>query len=84
MCYPGLLRRWEVGETQLSPGMCARFKAGNGAAHELANRSTKEVLYLEVGERTPGDSMFCPGDDMKAALGSDRTRCFEHKDGSPC
>ena len=72
-----------AGETQLSPGMCAGFKAGNGDAHQLANRSTKEVLYLEVGDRSPGDSVYYPDDDIKAVLGADGKWRFEHKDGSP-
>ena len=72
-----------AGETQLSPGMCAGFKAGNGDAHQLANRSAKEVLYLEVGDRSPGDSVFYPDDDINAVLGADGKWIFEHKDGSP-
>src|SRR6478672_10506332 len=28
----------DAGETLLSPGMCAGFKAGNGDAHQLHNR----------------------------------------------
>ncbi len=38
-------------ETQLSPGMCAGFKAGSDNTHQLVNRSDKDVRYLEVGDR---------------------------------
>jgi uncharacterized cupin superfamily protein len=72
-----------AGETQLSPGMCAGFKAGSGDAHQLVNRSEKHVLYLEVGDRSPGDSAFYPDDDIKAILDADGKWIFEHKDGSP-
>jgi len=72
-----------AGETRLSPGMCAGFKAGTGNAHQLVNRSDKDVLYLEVGDRSPGDSAFYPDDDIKAVLGADGKWIFEHKDGSP-
>jgi uncharacterized cupin superfamily protein len=72
-----------AGETQLTPGMCAGFKAGTGDAHQLINKSDKEVLYLEVGDRSPGDSAFYPDDDIQAILDSDEKWIFQHKDGSP-
>ena len=72
-----------AGETQLSPGMCAGFKAATGDAHQLVNRSDNDVVYLEVGDRSPGDAVFYPDDDIKAVLGADGKWIFEHKDGSP-
>src|SRR4051812_45703358 len=36
------------GQTQLSPGMCAGFKAGSGNAHSLINHTSEEVIYIEV------------------------------------
>lgn len=41
------------GETQLAPGWCAGFRAG-GAAHQLVNRTAREVVFLEVGDRSAG------------------------------
>jgi uncharacterized cupin superfamily protein len=72
----------DEGETQLSPGMCAGFKAGTGNAHQLANRTDEDVVYLEVGDRTPGDEGMYPDDDLKASLFDGAWR-FTHKDGSP-
>jgi len=72
-----------AGETQLSPGMCAGFKAGGGDAHQLINQSGTDVLYLEIGDRSPGDSAFYPDDDIKAVLDIDGKWIFEHKDGLP-
>ena len=72
----------DAGRTQLSPGMCAGFKAGTGDAHCLINETTEEVVYLEVGDRTPGDEGSYPDDDLKAVL-SDGKWQFIHKDGSP-
>jgi uncharacterized cupin superfamily protein len=69
-------------EIPLSAGMCAGFPA-QGAAHQLVNRTGREVVYLEVGDRTPGDEGSYPRDDIKAALGPDGTWVFTHKDGSP-
>lgn len=47
------------GETPLAPGMCLGFKAGAGDAHQLINRTDTEVVYLEVGDRSAGDSVRC-------------------------
>lgn len=72
----------DSGETQMSPGMCAGFKAGSGNAHQLVNRTKEDVLYLEVGDRTPGDSASYPDDDLRAVLGNDGKWLFTHKDGT--
>lgn len=72
----------DAGETALSPGMCAGFKAGTGDGHQLINRSNADVVYLEVGDRSSGDAATYPDDDLKAALGSDGKYQFTHKDGS--
>jgi uncharacterized cupin superfamily protein len=71
-----------AGESQLSPGMCAGFKAGTSNAHQLLNRSSNEVVYLEVGDRSAGDSAIYPDDDLKAVLVEGKWN-FAHKDGSP-
>ena len=57
--------------TQLSPGMCAGFRAGTGDAHHLVNRSGADVLYLEIGDRTPGESVAYPDDDLRYESGPD-------------
>ena len=71
------------GEFELSPGMCAGFRAGSGEAHHLVNRGTEPVLYLEVGDRTPGDEATYPDDDIHAATDPSGQRRFSHKDGTP-
>lgn len=72
----------DEGRTQLSPGMCAGFKAGTGNGHRLINESTEEVVYLEAGDRTPGDEGSYPDDDLKALLVEGKWQ-FVHKDGAP-
>ncbi len=72
----------DEGRTQLAPGMCAGFKAGTGNGHRLMNETEEEVVYLEVGDRTPGDEGVYPDDDLKALLVDGRWS-FVHKDGSP-
>ena len=73
----------DVGETLLRPGMCAGFKGGTGDAHHLVNRTTIEVVYLEVGDRTVGDAGSYPDDDIQAVLNADGKWMFTHKDGTP-
>jgi uncharacterized cupin superfamily protein len=73
----------DAGETQLSPGMCSGIKAGTGNGQQLLNRSNEEVTYLEIGDRSAGDSVVYPDDDLQAVL-VDGEWQFAHKDGSPC
>ena len=72
----------DAGRTQLSPGMCAGFKAGTGYGHCLINETPEDVIYLEVGDRTPGDEGSYPDEDLKAIL-VNGTWSFVHKNGSP-
>jgi uncharacterized cupin superfamily protein len=70
-----------AGEELLGPGICAGFKAGTGDAHHLVNRSKTEVVYLEIGDRSLGDTISYPDDDIQAILGGDGQWRFAHKDG---
>ncbi len=72
----------DEGRTQLSPGMCAGFRAGTGNGHRLINDTGEEVVYLEVGDRTPGDEGSYPDDDLQAALVEGKWK-FVHKNGAP-
>jgi uncharacterized cupin superfamily protein len=73
----------DAGATELSPGMCAGFKAGTGDGHHLVNRSTQDVLYLEIGDRTPGDSATYPDEDMQVVQDAQGNWRYLHKDGTP-
>jgi uncharacterized cupin superfamily protein len=73
----------DAGETALSPGMCAGFKAGTGNAHQMVNRTDEEVTFLEVGDRTIGDVGIYPDDDLQAVLTPDGKWRFKRKDGTP-
>ena len=72
----------EHGESELQPGMCAGFPAA-GEAHQLVNRTDADVVYLEIGDRLPGDGASYPGDDLKAGMGADGRWVFTRKDGRP-
>jgi uncharacterized cupin superfamily protein len=72
----------ERGETPLRPGMCAGFPAG-GTPHHLENRSGRDVVLLEVGDRAKDDTVAYPADDLQAVMGADGKWRFAHKDGTP-
>lgn len=72
-----------AGEVELAPGSCAGFPAGTDDAHHLVNRTGADVLYLEIGDRTAGDAVTYPDDDIEASTASDGSRRFTRKDGTP-
>jgi len=72
----------DAGRTALAPGMCAGFKAGTGDAHHLVNETDADVVYLEIGDRTPGESASYPDDDIALEV-VDGRMIFAHKDGTP-
>jgi uncharacterized cupin superfamily protein len=72
-----------AGETPLRPGMCAGFKAGSGNAHHLRNRSDTTVVCLEIGDRTAGDVVTYPDDDVQIVQVPDGGLQVVRKDGSP-
>jgi uncharacterized cupin superfamily protein len=73
----------DAGETALSPGMCAGFPAGSGDGHHLINRSEVDVVYLEIGDRTAGDVVTYPDDDIALLSDADGRRRVTRKDGTP-
>jgi uncharacterized cupin superfamily protein len=70
------------GETQLSPGMCSGNKAGTGNAQRLINKTKEDVVYLEIGDRSAGDAVQYPDDDLHATFINGKW-VFTHKDGAP-
>jgi uncharacterized cupin superfamily protein len=71
----------DEGHHTLSPGMCAGFKADTGNGHRLINETAEDVIYLEVGDRSPGDEAIYPDDDLQAVL-VDGKWAFTAKDGT--
>jgi len=71
----------DSGRSALAPGMCAGFKGGTGDAHHLVNESAEDVVYLEIGDRLPGDGAAYPDDDIEARKFEGGWR-FTHKDGT--
>lgn len=69
------------GRLELRSGMCAGFKAGSGNAHSLINETREDVIYLEVGDRTDGDEVSYPDDDLIARFVGGAW-VFSRKDGT--
>ena len=69
----------DAGETTIGAGMCAGFKAGVRDAHHLINRSDKDVVYLEIGDRSERDEVFYPDDDLHLP----KDGSYTHKNGMP-
>lgn len=74
--------RTDAGDTPLAPGMCAGFKAGSGDGHQLLNPTAEEVEFLEVGDRSAGDCVTYPDEDLQAVWTEGQWQ-FAHKDGRP-
>ncbi|MEX2615579.1 MAG: cupin domain-containing protein [Alphaproteobacteria bacterium] len=71
-----------AGEQVLTPGMAAGFPAGVADGHQLVNRTDRRAVYLEVGDRTAGDTVDYPDIDLTLTNGPEG-RVFRHKDGRP-
>ncbi len=74
--------RTNEGTLRLSPGMCVGFPGGTGNAHHLHNETADDVLYLEIGDRTSGDDVTYPDDDIQLVR-RDGKGSYLRKDGSP-
>ena len=72
----------DAGEAELSAGMCAGFPA-SGVAHHLENRTDRDVVFLEVGDRGAGDHVIYPDEDLALVADPDGKRRFVHRDGTP-
>lgn len=67
----------------LNPGDCCGFRAGTQIAAQIINRSQTTATILEIGDRTPGDVVEYPDDDLQAVQQSNGQWQFLHKDGDP-
>jgi uncharacterized cupin superfamily protein len=72
----------DTGETLLRPGDAAGFKAGVANAHQLINKSARQVLYLEIGTRAPTERSHYPDVDL-VGENDGRGYRFTKKSGEP-
>ena len=69
-------------QLRLSPGMVAGFPAG-GTAHHLENRTDRDCVILEIGDRAAGDEARYPEDDLHAVMAANGGWRYLRKDGTP-
>jgi uncharacterized cupin superfamily protein len=72
----------EEGEQELGPGMAAGFAKGRADGHHLVNRTGSDVLYLEIGDRSEGDSATYPDIDLAVTMRDGKPR-YTNKKGEP-
>ncbi len=72
----------DEGETVLTRGECAGFKAGLANGHHLVNRSGNDTYYLEIGTRAATEKAHYPDDDLVGIKNKDGFQ-FTRKSGDP-
>jgi uncharacterized cupin superfamily protein len=72
----------DAGEQLLTAGMAAGFPAGKADGHCLVNRSSRDAVYLEVGDRKDDDEARYPDVDLDRR-NTPAGRTFCRKDGTP-
>jgi uncharacterized cupin superfamily protein len=70
------------GETVLKAGEAAGFKANSGNGHQLANRSSADAVYLEIGTRSKHERVEYPDVDLMV-MRDDKGMRYTHKNGDP-
>lgn len=74
----------DAGPQLLMAGHAAGFPAGKADGHQLVNRSDRDAVYLEIGDRSPGDDCDYPDIDLKwRNIDGDQKGLYLHKDGTP-
>jgi uncharacterized cupin superfamily protein len=71
----------DSGREVLKPGAIVGFPAGAPEGHNLINTGTRPAVYLEVGDRLPGDEARYPDVDLEARQNNPSYR-FTRKDGT--
>lgn len=71
----------DAGEQILTAGMVAGFPGGRPDGHHMINRSSRDALYLEVGDRLAEDEADYPDIDLRLKL-RDGILVFERRDGT--
>jgi uncharacterized cupin superfamily protein len=72
----------DEGETLLKPGDAAGFKANSGNGHHLINKSSRDVVLLEIGSRAKHERAEYSDIDMQIVRDENGAR-YSHKDGRP-
>ena len=73
----------DAGEEVLQPGTWVGFPAGSGDAHRLVNKTDADVVFLVIGDRTPGEVATYPDVDLHGKTDEQGRFVYYHKDGTP-
>ncbi len=71
----------EGSETMLKAGDAAGFKANVANGHQLVNKSSRDVIYLEMGTRSKNEIAHYPDVDLALNYGADGKPRYTHKSG---
>ena len=72
----------DAGATEMRPGDCAAFPAGQPDGHHFINRTDRPARFLVVGSKAPREVATYSDVDLMLTLEGGRAT-FTHKDGSP-
>jgi len=73
----------DSGRQKVGPGTCIGFPAGTGDGHHFLNETSRDAIFLVVGDRTAGDEVTYSDIDLELKGGPDGVRMWRRKDGSP-
>lgn len=71
----------DTGETELMPGDCAAFPAGDPNGHHLVNKTDQDAAFVVVGTRTETEVGYYSDEDMMVTFENGHFT-FTRKDGS--
>jgi uncharacterized cupin superfamily protein len=74
--------REDSGETTLTAGDAAAWKAGVANGHCLINRSNHDARFVEIGTRASTERAHYPDIDMMEVR-DEHGACYTKKDGAP-
>jgi uncharacterized cupin superfamily protein len=72
----------DAGARVVGPGTCIGFPADSGDGHRLVNRTSRDGVFLVVGDRGPGDACHYPDVDLHLPPVEGGRRGFTRKDGT--
>lgn len=70
------------GETEMTPGDCAAFPAGDANGHCFINRSDSVARFLVVGTKAPREVATYSDVDLRVEIADGAAR-FTRRDGTP-
>jgi uncharacterized cupin superfamily protein len=72
----------DAGRETVETGTWIGFPKGTGDAHRFVNTTTKDALFLVVGDKTPDKATY-PDVDLYGEHGPDGVFRYYRKDGTP-